>query len=48
MYEWMGQGFSHQIFVIYKRDHPDTIITPVNMNDAVTKMYEHVTYESKK
>ncbi|MBO5452962.1 MAG: DUF4325 domain-containing protein [Clostridia bacterium] len=41
--EWMGQGFAHQIFVVFKNEHPDIKLTPVNMNEAVRKMYNHVT-----
>lgn len=40
--EWMGQGFAHQIFVIYKNQNPEIKITPVNMNESVTNMYNHV------
>ena len=40
--EWMGQGFAHQIFVVFQREHPDIALTPVNMNDGVEKMYKHV------
>ena len=40
---WMGQGFAHQIFVIYKQSNPNIIITPINMNEDVTKMFNHVT-----
>ena len=39
---WMGQGFAHQIFVIYKQNNPKIVITPINMNEDVTKMYNHV------
>lgn len=41
--EWMGQGFAHQIFVVFQNAHPQILLTPVNMNEAVTKMYQHVT-----
>ena len=41
--QWMGQGFAHQIFVVFQNDHPDMKLTPVNMNDTVEKMYRHVT-----
>ena len=41
--EWMGQGFAHQIFVLFKNQQPNTQIIPVNMNEGVTKMYNHVT-----
>lgn len=40
--EWMGQGFAHQIFVVFARNHPDITITPVNMNNDVTRMRHHV------
>lgn len=40
--EWMGQGFAHQIFVLYKKQKPNIKIVPVNMNESVTKMYNHV------
>jgi len=40
--EWMGQGFAHQIFVIFKSAHPEMSIVPQNMNDSVAGMYNHV------
>lgn len=40
---WMGQGFAHQLFVVFKNDHPEIELIPVNMNEVVTKMYNHVT-----
>ncbi len=40
--DWMGQGFAHQVFVVFQNAHPDILLTPVNMNEAVTKMYHHV------
>ncbi len=40
--EWMGQAFAHQLFVVYQNSHPDMLLTPINMNDAVSKMYNHV------
>lgn len=39
---WMGQGFAHQMFVVYKKAHPDVTIKPINMNDSVKTMYNHV------
>jgi len=39
--EWMGQGFAHQIFVVFQNEHPDIKIKPINMNENVTKMYKH-------
>ncbi len=43
--QWMGQGFAHQMFVVYKNQHPEIEFIPVNMNEAVTKMYNHVMAE---
>ena len=39
---WMGQGFAHQIFVVFANAHPEIVINPINMNIDVTKMYNHV------
>ncbi len=39
---WMGQGFAHQIFVVYQNAHPDTTIKTVNMNESIASMYNHV------
>lgn len=39
---WMGQGFAHQLFVVYQNAHPQIILCPINMNESVTKMYNHV------
>ncbi len=41
--DWMGQGFAHQIFVVFQSEHPYIKLSPVNMNEAVEKMYKHVT-----
>lgn len=40
--EWMGQGFAHQLFVVFAREHPVIRLLPQNMNAAVEKMYRHV------
>ena len=40
--DWMGQGFAHQIFVIFRREHPDISVIPEHMNNAVEKMHRHV------
>lgn len=40
---WMGQGFAHQIFVVFAREHPEIRLTPVYMEEGVEKMYRHVT-----
>ncbi len=41
--EWMGQGFAHQIFVVFQTAHPQILLKPVNMCETVKKMYLHVT-----
>ena len=40
--QWMGQGFAHQIFVVFAREHPEIKLIPINMNEDITKMYHHV------
>lgn len=40
--QWMGQGFAHQLFIVFAKEHVDTTLIPVNMNEDVTKMYNHV------
>lgn len=39
---WMGQGFAHQMFVVYKNAHPDVKLIPINMSEDVQRMYNHV------
>lgn len=39
---WMGQGFAHQLFVVFAKQHENIKLVPVNMNEDVTKMYNHV------
>ncbi|MBQ8290604.1 MAG: DUF4325 domain-containing protein [Clostridia bacterium] len=41
--EWIGQGFAHQLFVVFAKAHPSVILKPINMSDGVLKMYNHVT-----
>ncbi|MBR4033406.1 MAG: DUF4325 domain-containing protein [Clostridia bacterium] len=41
--DWMGQGFAHQMFVVYQNAHPDIKLIPTNMSENVQKMYNHVT-----
>lgn len=38
----MGQGFAHELFVIFKRKHPNVNITIINENEDVKKMISHV------
>ena len=40
--EWMGQGFAHQLFVVFQNEHPEVKLTPTHMNQDVEKMYRHV------
>lgn len=40
--EWMGQGFAHQLFIVFAKEHIDIQLVPINMNEDVTKMYNHV------
>lgn len=43
--KWMGQGFAHQLFVVFANEHPEIKLVPTGMNDDVRKMYTHVTTE---
>ncbi|MBR2024991.1 MAG: DUF4325 domain-containing protein [Clostridia bacterium] len=40
--DWMGQGFAHQLFVVYQNANPDIKLIPINMNDSIKNMYNHV------
>lgn len=42
--EWMGQGFAHQIFVVFKKNNTKTRLLVENMSENVKKMYDHVIY----
>ena len=39
---WMGQGFAHQLFVVFANEHPNIRMIPINMNEDVTRMHVHV------
>ena len=39
---WIGQGFAHQVFVVFRNAHPEIKLIPLNMNADVEKMYRHV------
>ena len=39
---WMGQGFAHQLFVVFQKAHPEVSISTLNMNESVKSMYNHV------
>lgn len=40
--EDLGQGFSHQLFVVFQNEHPDIKFVIEGANDNVTKMINHV------
>ena len=40
--QWMGQGFAHQLFVVFANQHPEMKLIPLHMNEDVAKMYHHV------
>ena len=45
--QWMGQGFAHQLFVIFLNEHPDIQLIPINMNEDITKMHYHVMHSKQ-
>jgi len=40
--DWIGQGFAHQLYVVFKNAHPEIEIESINMNEDVRKMLVHV------
>jgi len=40
--DWMGQGFAHQLFVVFSHEFPQVKLIPINMSESVEKMYWHV------
>ncbi len=38
----VGQGFAHEIFVVFQKKHPEVRLTAKNTNEAVSKMLHHV------
>jgi hypothetical protein len=40
--DWIGQGFAHQLFVVFQNEHPDICLLPVGMSEDVEKMIRHV------
>lgn len=41
--EWIGQGFAHQLFSVFAKEHPNIKFTVINANDSINNMYRHVT-----
>ena len=40
--ESIGQGFAHEVFVVFQNAHPGVRIVPTNMSEKVEKMIYHV------
>ncbi len=40
--KWMGQGFAHQLFVVFASGHDGIKLEPINMCEEVESMYKHV------
>ena len=40
--EFMGQGFAHEIFYVFANKNPQVKLVPINMNESVENMYNHV------
>lgn len=40
--DWIGQGFAHQLFSVFAKEHPDIKFTITNANDSIIRMYNHV------
>ncbi len=38
----IGQGFAHELFIVWPKNHPGTRLVPVGANEAVQKMISHV------
>lgn len=38
----IGQGFAHEIFVVFQKNHPNVKLIPINTSEAVNKMINHV------
>ena len=44
--EWIGQGFAHELFVVFAKSHPEVRLIPLHMNEDVKKMHTHVAAEN--
>lgn len=38
----IGQGFAHELFVVFQRNHPNVQLLPLNLSKDVAKMINHV------
>lgn len=43
----VGQGFAHELFVNFKKKHPDVVLIPINTNEDVSRMITHVMESNK-
>ncbi|MBQ6735217.1 MAG: STAS-like domain-containing protein [Lachnospiraceae bacterium] len=41
--DWIGQGFAHELFVVWQRTHPGVRLVPLNENEDIRRMIHHVT-----
>ena len=39
----IGQGFAHEIFVVFQNEHPQTKLIALNTSEDVKRMIHHVT-----
>ncbi len=40
--DWIGQGFAHQLFVVFQNEHPEIHLIPTGMTEDVKRMVRHV------
>ena len=40
--DWIGQGFAHQLFIVFQNEHPEIKLIPFGMAEDVERMYRHV------
>ena len=38
----IGQGFAHELFVVFQREHENVHLMPTNVSKEVEKMINHV------
>ncbi len=41
-HQYIGQEFTHQIFIVFSKDNPDIYLISINMKEGETKMHVHV------
>ncbi len=41
----LGQGFAHELFVVFAKDHPEVKLTVINADKTVSRMIRHVSPE---